>query len=115
MITGCSQGRYAEAMGCSVARVIVVLDRPEGAAAAFAARGPDFRAMVTIRDLGVEPHRTRSRRSRSRFHAFHVAGSHYAHLWRLGARLHIVQTWDARPDGSVLELVHLQEDFHALP
>ncbi len=44
-----------EAMGCRVARVIVVLDRLEGAAEAFAARQIDFRAMVTIRDLGVEP------------------------------------------------------------
>ena len=45
----------AEAMGCKVARVIAVLDRLEGAAAAFAAKGLDFRALVTIRDLGVEP------------------------------------------------------------
>lgn len=44
-----------EAMGCRVARVVVVLDRLEGAAAAFAARGLDFRSLVTIRDLGVEP------------------------------------------------------------
>ena len=44
-----------EAMGCRVARVIAVLDRLEGADRAFAARGLDFRAMVTIRDLGVEP------------------------------------------------------------
>ena len=44
-----------EAVGCRVARVIVVLDRLEGAAAAFQARGLDFRPMVTIRDLGVEP------------------------------------------------------------
>jgi orotate phosphoribosyltransferase len=44
-----------EAMGCRVARVVVVLDRLEGAAEAFASRGLDFRAMVTIRDLGVEP------------------------------------------------------------
>jgi orotate phosphoribosyltransferase len=44
-----------EAMGCRVARVIAVLDRLEGAAAAFAARGLDFRALLTIRDLGVEP------------------------------------------------------------
>ena len=42
-------------MGCKVARVIAVLDRLEGAAEAFAARGLDFRALVTIRDLGVEP------------------------------------------------------------
>ena len=44
-----------EAMGCKVARVVAVLDRLEGAAEAFAARGLDFRALVTIRDLGVEP------------------------------------------------------------
>ena len=44
-----------EAMGCRVARVVVVLDRLEGAASAFEGRGLDFRAMVTIRDLGVEP------------------------------------------------------------
>ena len=45
----------AEALGCRVVRVITVLDRLEGAAAAFAARGFDFQALVTIRDLGVEP------------------------------------------------------------
>ena len=44
-----------EALGCKVARVIVVLDRLEGAAEAFKARGLDFRSLVTIRDLGVEP------------------------------------------------------------
>ena len=44
-----------EGLGCRVARVIVVLDRLEGAAGAFAARGLDFRSMATIRDLGVEP------------------------------------------------------------
>jgi orotate phosphoribosyltransferase len=44
-----------EAMGCRVAVVIVVLDRLEGAAAAFAARGLPFEALLTIRDLGVEP------------------------------------------------------------
>jgi orotate phosphoribosyltransferase len=44
-----------EAFGCRVRRVIVVLDRLEGAAQAFAAKGLDFKAMVTIRDLGVEP------------------------------------------------------------
>ncbi|MFO0890731.1 MAG: orotate phosphoribosyltransferase [Isosphaeraceae bacterium] len=47
-----------EAMGCTVARVIVVLDRLEGAAAAFAARGIRFDSLLTIRDLGVEPLRT---------------------------------------------------------
>jgi orotate phosphoribosyltransferase len=44
-----------EALGCKVARVIAVLDRLEGGADAFAARGLEFRALVTIRDLGVEP------------------------------------------------------------
>jgi orotate phosphoribosyltransferase len=45
----------AQAMGCKVAVVIAVLDRLEGAAAAFAERGLPFRALLTIRDLGVEP------------------------------------------------------------
>jgi orotate phosphoribosyltransferase len=44
-----------EAMGCKVAIIVVVLDRLEGATAAFAARGIPFRALLTIRDLGVEP------------------------------------------------------------
>ena len=43
------------AMGCSVARVVVVLDRLEGAAFAFAEHSVDYRALTTIRDLGVEP------------------------------------------------------------
>ncbi|MEW4569113.1 orotate phosphoribosyltransferase [Tautonia sp. JC769] len=43
------------AMGCSVARVLVMLDRLEGAADAFARAGVEFRALLTIRDLGVEP------------------------------------------------------------
>jgi orotate phosphoribosyltransferase len=44
-----------ESLGCKVARVVVVLDRLEGAATAFAQRGLDFRSLLTIRDLGVEP------------------------------------------------------------
>jgi orotate phosphoribosyltransferase len=44
-----------EAIGCKVAVVIVVLDRLEGAAEAFAARGLPFYPLLTIRDLGVEP------------------------------------------------------------
>ena len=44
-----------EAMGCKVALVVVVLDRLEGAGAAFAARKLAFESLVTIRDLGVEP------------------------------------------------------------
>lgn len=56
--TGGSSLRAAtavEAMGCRVARVIAVLDRLEGAAEALAAQGLEFRALVTIRDLGIEP------------------------------------------------------------
>ena len=44
-----------EAMGATVACVVVVLDRLEGAAEAFADRGLPFHALTTIRDLGVEP------------------------------------------------------------
>jgi orotate phosphoribosyltransferase len=44
-----------QAIGCKVAVVIAVLDRLEGAAAAFAARGLPFQPLITIRDLGVEP------------------------------------------------------------
>jgi orotate phosphoribosyltransferase len=44
-----------EALGCVVVRVVAVLDRLEGAAEAFAARGLDFRSLLTVRDLGVEP------------------------------------------------------------
>jgi orotate phosphoribosyltransferase len=44
-----------EAMGCRVAVVIAMLDRLEGAATAFEARGLGFESLVTIRDLGVEP------------------------------------------------------------
>jgi len=44
-----------QSMGCKVAVVIAVLDRLEGAAAAFAARGLSFHPLLTIRDLGIEP------------------------------------------------------------
>lgn len=44
-----------EAMGGTVSVVLAVLDRLEGAAEAFAARGLPFRVLLTIRDLGVEP------------------------------------------------------------
>ncbi len=40
-----------EAIGCKVAVVIVVLDRLEGASEAFAARGLEFRSLLTIKDL----------------------------------------------------------------
>ena len=44
-----------EALGCRVACVLTMLDRLEGAAQAFEARDIPFQALVTIRDLGVEP------------------------------------------------------------
>ena len=44
-----------EAIGCRVVCVAVVLDRLEGAAEAFDARGVEFRSLLTIRDLGIEP------------------------------------------------------------
>lgn len=44
-----------EALGCKVAVVVAVLDRLEGAAETFAARGLTFRSLLNIRDLGVEP------------------------------------------------------------
>lgn len=44
-----------EALGAKVACVVALLDRLEGAGAAFEARGLDFYALATIRDLGVEP------------------------------------------------------------
>jgi orotate phosphoribosyltransferase len=47
--------RAVEAMDCTVDRAIAVLDRLEGAAEALAKREIDFRSLVTIRDLGVEP------------------------------------------------------------
>lgn len=56
--TGDSAFQAVEAVmgqGCTVACVIVVLDRLEGAAGAFASRGIDFRSLLTIRDLDVEP------------------------------------------------------------
>jgi orotate phosphoribosyltransferase len=44
-----------EALGCTVACVIVLLDRLEGAAEGFRKRGCAFRPLLTIRDLGLEP------------------------------------------------------------
>lgn len=43
------------ALGCRVVGIVTLLDRLEGAAAAFAARGLPFAPLATIRDLGVEP------------------------------------------------------------
>jgi orotate phosphoribosyltransferase len=44
-----------EAYGLRVKRVIAIVDRMEGGAAAFAARGYEFTSLLTIRDLGIEP------------------------------------------------------------
>lgn len=45
----------AEAAGLKVVGVISIVDRLEGAAAAFSARGYRLRSLLTIRDLGIEP------------------------------------------------------------
>ncbi len=45
----------AETFGLNVKRVIAIIDRLEGGAAAFAARGYDFESLLTIRDFGIEP------------------------------------------------------------
>lgn len=43
------------AFGLKVKRVVAIVDRMEGGAAAFAARGYEFTSLLTIRDLGIEP------------------------------------------------------------
>lgn len=45
----------AEAVGLKVERVIAIIDRLEGGAAAFAARGVPLESLLTIRDFGIEP------------------------------------------------------------
>lgn len=45
----------AEAVGLKVERVIAIIDRLEGGAAAFAARGVPLQSLLTIRDFGIEP------------------------------------------------------------
>jgi orotate phosphoribosyltransferase len=45
----------AEAFGLKVKRVVAIVDRMEGGAAAFAARGYAFASLLTIRDFGIEP------------------------------------------------------------
>lgn len=42
-------------LGCRVAGVYVVMDRLEGAREALAARGIALEALLTVRDLGLEP------------------------------------------------------------
>lgn len=41
--------------GCEVVQVVGIVDRLQGGAAAFAARGLPFAALLTIRDFGIEP------------------------------------------------------------
>jgi orotate phosphoribosyltransferase len=45
----------AEAAGIKVQAVVSIVDRLAGAADIFAARGYEFRSLLTIRDLGIEP------------------------------------------------------------
>jgi orotate phosphoribosyltransferase len=45
----------AEEFGLKVTRVLAIVDRLEGGAAAFAQRGYPFASLLTIRDLGVGP------------------------------------------------------------
>lgn len=45
----------AEAVGLKVEQVIAIIDRLEGGAAAFAARGVPLHSLLTIRDFGIEP------------------------------------------------------------
>ena len=45
----------AKAFGLKIARVVAIIDRMEGGAEAFAARGYDFSSLLTIRDFGIEP------------------------------------------------------------
>lgn len=41
--------------GCKVRSVIAIVDRLEGGAAAFAAKGYTLHSLLTIRDFGIEP------------------------------------------------------------
>jgi orotate phosphoribosyltransferase len=41
--------------GCEVAAVAAIVDRMEGGAANFAARGIEFRSLLTIEDFGIAP------------------------------------------------------------
>ncbi len=45
----------AEAFGLKVCRVIAIIDRMEGGAEAFAARGYKFSSLLSIRDFGIQP------------------------------------------------------------
>ncbi len=45
----------AEEFGLKVVRVLAIIDRMEGGAEAFAARGFPLSSLLTIRDFGIEP------------------------------------------------------------
>ena len=45
----------AEAFGLKIVGVLAIIDRMEGGAEAFAARGYSFASLLTIRDFGIEP------------------------------------------------------------
>jgi orotate phosphoribosyltransferase len=44
-----------EEFGLKVTRVVAIIDRMEGGAQAFAAKGYSFSSLLTIRDFGIEP------------------------------------------------------------
>ncbi len=44
-----------EAFGLKVAQVVAIIDRREGGAAAFAARGYPFASLLSIEDFGIPP------------------------------------------------------------
>lgn len=44
-----------EEFGLKVTRVLAIIDRMEGGAEAFRARGYEFASLLTIRDFGIEP------------------------------------------------------------
>lgn len=46
-----------EAFGLKVVGVLAIIDRMEGGAEAFAAKGYPFQSLLTIRDFGIEPPR----------------------------------------------------------
>jgi orotate phosphoribosyltransferase len=41
--------------GCEVVQVVAIVDRMEGGAANFAARGLDLKSLLTIQDFGITP------------------------------------------------------------
>ncbi len=45
----------AEAFGLKVVRVVAIVDRMQGGAEAFAAKGYPLTSLLTIRDFGIEP------------------------------------------------------------